>query len=466
MYAAQDLSSVRLPELVKSRTFQWGALAASAFALLILVLFGAVYFEIERYLTSRTDALITRQVQAAAGESLDHIVSEVQELLRNDPLGVQIAGFFSPERKYRNGNLAQLPGEFLADGVVRGFTVERLNGSGIQIQSIRLVGLALPTGIIVMGQHIDETDTVRGFMARALAIGLVFALFLAVAIGALLSVRAQRAVDDVNRSVEAIMQGDLKQRLPTRGGNDSFDKLALIVNAMLNRIEALVQEISNVGNDIAHDLRTPLTRVRLMLERGTRDATTLEHLQGVSDKAIASLDQTLSIITALLRIAEIEAGRRFHGFSMIVVADLVAEVADFYKPIAEDKQISLTMLSSGRAVVHADKDLLFEAIANLADNAIKFTPAGGKVQLDVWEEGHSCRIRVTDTGPGIRENEKEAILHRFYRSDRSRQAGGVGLGLSIVAAILNLHDFSITFTPGAGCVAEIVCPIATVPLDG
>src|ERR1700691_1058512 len=175
----------------------------------------------------------------------------------------------------------------------------------------------------------------------------------------------------------------------------------------------------------------------------------------ITDQAIAGLDQSLAIITALLRIAEIEQSRRLDGFSQVRLAPLVREVGDLYDPIAEDKGVALRVEAADEATVHGDRDLLFEAVANLVDNAVKFTPEGGRVELALLRRGGESVIRVSDTGPGILESEREAVTRRFYRSDKSRRTGGVGLGLSLVAAIVKLHGFRFTISTGPGCTAEI-----------
>ena len=198
-----------------------------------------------------------------------------------------------------------------------------------------------------------------------------------------LSVRAQKHVAEFNALVHRIVAGDLRQRLPTQGLDYPFDELAETANRMLGEIETLVQEMAGVGNEIAHDLRTPLTRVRLALERGRANARTLEELQAVTDRAIGGVDQSLTIITRLLRIAAIEYDSRLSGFDDVALADLISEVGDLYEPIAEDRHIILRVVSGDDATVRGDRDLLLEAVANLVDNAVKFTPAGGRVELAV-----------------------------------------------------------------------------------
>jgi signal transduction histidine kinase len=283
---------------------------------------------------------------------------------------------------------------------------------------------------------------------------------MALIIGMVLSLRALDRLSDVNRRIQRIVAGDLRERLPTRGSDDPFDQLAVGVNRMLGEIEALIHEIAGVGDDIAHDLRTPLTRVRVRLERGREHAATLAELRAVADQAIVGLDQALAIITALLRIAEIEHSRRLEGFSEVALAPLLREVGDLYEPIAEDKHVTLRVAATDAATVHGDRDLLFEAVANLVDNAVKFTPEGGRVELALLRREGDTVIRVSDTGPGISEVEREAVTKRFYRSDKSRRTEGLGLGLSLVAAIVNLHGFRLTIAGCPGCTAEIVCPQA------
>ena len=210
-----------------------------------------------------------------------------------------------------------------------------------------------------------------------------------------------------------------------------------------------------MGDDIAHDLRTPLTRVRVSLERARQKAASLDELRGSVDRAIVGLDQSLAIITALLRISEIEHSRRMDGFRNVALGDLVREVGDLYEPIAEDKKVDFAVRAEAETIVHGDRDLLFEAIANLVDNAVKFTPQGGRVELSLLRQGNEAVVRVRDTGPGIPADESELVTRRFYRSDKSRRDPGLGLGLSLVSAIAKLHGFSLKISSGPGCVAEL-----------
>jgi signal transduction histidine kinase len=198
--------------------------------------------------------------------------------------------------------------------------------------------------------------------------------------------------------------------------------------------------------------------VRAILERGRENAKTVEELQSVIDRAVGGLDQSLAIITALLRIAEIEHARRLAAFGSVDLAEIIRAVGELYAPIAEDRGIQFSTDAGDSAPVRGDRDLLFEAIANLVENAIKFTPTAGRVAITVTPRAHQYVVRITDTGPGIGEAEREAVTKRFYRSDKSRRTQGVGLGLSLVAAILKLHGFAWTIGGSSGCMVEITCP--------
>jgi signal transduction histidine kinase len=199
--------------------------------------------------------------------------------------------------------------------------------------------------VLVIGRNVDEVGEIGYVVGQAFALGLIPAVLLCLAVGVALSVRAHRRIVDVNERVQRIVAGNLRERLPHRKTNDPFFKLAMIVNGMLNEMETLIHSLASVGNDIAHDLRTPLTRARLTLERGRTNARTLEQLQMVADKTIDGIDQSLSIVTAILRLAEIEKSQRSAGFGKIALADLVREVGDMYEPIAEDKGIALLIHS-------------------------------------------------------------------------------------------------------------------------
>jgi signal transduction histidine kinase len=334
-----------------------------------------------------------------------------------------------------------------------------MDESGSERQAVRLIARRLPSGdVLAIGRNIDEVAEIAHVVGGAFALGVFPAVLLCLAVGLVLSARARLRIVEVNERVQRIVAGNLRERLPHRNTDDPFSRLAMIVNGMLDEMETLIQSLAGVGSDIAHDLRTPLTRARLILERGRSNARTLEQLQEAADRTTEALDQSLSIIAAILRLTEIEKSQRSVGFGKVALAELIREVADMYEPIAEDKRIALLVHSPHELNVHGDRDLLIEAVANLVDNAIKYTPAGGQVEIGLIPGNRETIVRVRDTGSGISEHERHAVLRRFYRSDKVRHTSGLGLGLNLVAAIVKLHDFRFTIRAGSGCVVEIGCP--------
>jgi signal transduction histidine kinase len=456
MFAAWDSYSV-LPDFIRTTTFRSTAAVAGMFAAYIAVLFTIVYWRTDRYLITRSDEVITMRAIEFASAAPQHRLDAIADFLRQDPRMVQYAGLFAPDGQPLAGNLASLPPDLKVDGPAQESVFP--TGTSGDKQIVRAIARQLPNGnVVVVGRNIDEAAEIADIVGATLGMGLIPALCLSIAAGIFLSMRAQKRVAEVNKKVQRIVAGDLRERLPARGGNDPFDKLALIVNGMLTNIETLIHEIAGVGDDIAHDLRTPLTRVRVRLERGRARSATLEELKTVVDQAISGLDQSLAIITALLRIAEIEHVRRREGFGQVPLVPLLHEVGELYEPIAEDKHVTLRLDAVDDAVVRGDRDLLFEAVANLVDNAVRFTPAGGRVELSLLHREGEAAIQVKDTGPGISESDSKAVTKRFYRSDKSRSDGGLGLGLSLVAAIVKLHSFRLTVSPGKECTVEIACP--------
>jgi signal transduction histidine kinase len=446
-------------QFIRSKTFHWTAALAVLFAIFVTVLFAFIYFSIDNYLIARSDRMITTQAGFFAGLPRQRMISALDDHLEQDSRGVQFSGVFDAKRNRLAGNVAALPDGVEIGASARSMSLVRLDNKEAGATSVRTVARRLDNGdILVIGRNVDETAEVFKVVGAALALGLLPAFCLWLLAGAWLSARARRRVEEVNLRVQRIIAGDLHERLPHRNVDEPFSRLAAIVNGMLDELETTINALAGVGNDIAHDLRTPLTRARLMLERGRTNATNLEQLQEVVDKAIAGIDQSLSIVTALLRLAEIENSRRSSAFGDVVLSDMLREVCDMYEPIAEDKQIALSVDISDKLSVRGDRDLLLEAVANLVDNAIKFTPRGGRIELALLRAGGASVLRVTDTGPGISDQEQEAVLRRFYRSDKIRNTPGIGLGLNLVSAIVKLHRFRLIIHPGPGGRVEIVCP--------
>jgi signal transduction histidine kinase len=445
--------------IIRSNTFRWALAVAGVFAVFVIVLFGFIYWQADQYLIARSDKMIGSQLNFIAGLPGERRLEAINDHLKQDSRGAQYAGLFSADGRKIAGNLERFPPDLQMNDSVQGISVERTLPAGKETHVIRAIARRMPNGdALVIGREVDETREISHVVAQALALGLLPALCLCLLAGAWLSMRAQKRVEEVNQRVQRIIGGDLRERLPHRDVDEPFSRLTVIVNGMLDEMEAMIHALAGVGNDIAHDLRTPLTRARLTLERGRTNATTLEQLQMVVDKAIANIDQSLAIITALLRLAEIENSRRSAAFGTLSLHEMLREVCDIYEPIAENKSIDLRVGVQQRLSVRGDRDLLFEAVANLVDNAIKFTPEGGRVDIDLIRGDKETIVRVSDTGPGINDKEREGVLRRFYRSDKIRSTPGVGLGLNLVAAIVKLHGFRLAIHPGPGGRLEVICP--------
>jgi signal transduction histidine kinase len=448
---------VRLPEFTRSTTFRWTLAVSGAFILCILLMFGFILAQAYSYMTTDVDALNNEIANAIASHEPEQRVLGLDQYLRADPHHVKLGGLFAADGRRIAGNIETLP-PMLQGGYLDAqlASLIKMEGGAREQQAVRAVSRALPEGgTLVIARSDYEFTWIAHIVERTLAVGLIPALGLSLAVGVFLSFRAQRRIEEVNSKIQRIVAGELRERLPARGTDDPFDKLAELVNGMLGEIEVLVRRLAGVGDDIAHDLRTPLTRVRVSLERARQKAGSLDELRGSVDQALVGLDQSLAIITALLRISEIEHSRRMDGFRNVSLGELVREVGDLYEPIAEDKKVDFAVRAEGDTTVHGDRDLLFEAIANLVDNAVKFTPQGGRVELSLLRNGNEAVVRVCDSGPGIPADESEFVTRRFYRSDKSRRDPGLGLGLSLVSAIAKLHGFSLKISPGPGCVAEL-----------
>jgi signal transduction histidine kinase len=450
---------MRQPQFLRSNTFHWAFLVAAVFAIFVIVLFGFIYWKTDDYLTARSDSVITAQINEITNLSPERRIEAINERLRANVRGVQVAAIFGVDGRRMTGNIESLPPRLEIDAPAQSADVVRIDRGGREYQVVRAIARRMKNGdVLVIGRNIDEANEIAVVVGQALALGLLPGFCLCLLAGAWLSVRAQRRVEEVNQRVQRIIAGDLRERLPHRSTDEPFSRLAVIVNGMLDEMETMIHALAGVGNDIAHDLRTPLTRARLTLERGRTNATTLEQLQAVADKAIAGIDQSLTIITALLRLAEIENSRRSAAFGAVALHEMLREVCDIYEPIAENKNVALHAAVTHHLTVRGDRDLLIEAVANLVDNAIKFTPEGGRVDIELLRGDGETVVRVADTGCGISEQERDAVLRRFYRSDKIRNTPGVGLGLNLVAAIVKLHGFRLTIFSGPGCRVEIGCP--------
>jgi signal transduction histidine kinase len=463
--------SVTLARFLYTGTFRLSVIFSGACVLSGVVLFGAIYWQTKAFEMRRIAAFVVSEATAVSQGSPKEISWMVQTQFAQEYHdkyhNMTFAALFAPDGRLITGNIGHIPANLPQDG--RAHDVDLVEpGRRVARRPIVAVARALPDGdLLVLGRGVGVLTTLEDIVAVALLLGAIPVIGPSLAAGLWLSRQAQRRVKAFNQSIERIKQGHVHERLPVQGVADDFDRLADSVNRMLAEIERLLAEVQGVGDNIAHDLRTPLARVRTMLERGRDKARTMADLTKIADRAIAGLDQAQSIITALLRIGEIEGGQRRAAFSNVDLNEIATAAGDLYGPMAEEKQIQFLLQADATLQAYGDRDLLIEVIANLLDNAIKFAPPGGDVQLLVGDSVRGPVISVIDNGPGIPSEERTAVMKRFYRVDKSRHVGGGGLGLSIVLAIVKLHDFDIIVadaSPGEvqlGCRFEIRC----YPLD-
>jgi len=273
-----------------------------------------------------------------------------------------------------------------------------------------------------------------------------------------LSVAPLRRLRDLQRACRVIAAGNLDARMPIFGRGDELDLFAGTVNIMVDEVGRVIAQVKSVTDAIAHDLSTPMTRVRNQLYRIRQQAGLDPDVARRIDAATEDLDIVLERFAALLRISELEVTDRRAGFGEVVLDRLIANVCELYEPLAEERGIALTGHGGAGGVIHGDEQLLFEAVSNLLDNALKYTPPGGRVSVDLMQHDHAMWIEVRDDGPGIPVDQRKAAFRRFQRGSDTEGIPGSGLGLSVVAAIVHLHQFSIELEDARpGLVVRIIC---------
>lgn len=315
-------------------------------------------------------------------------------------------------------------------------------------------------GMLIVGRDLSEEEAVRDVIWRALLAGVCVSLMLTVG-GAMLFRRSiEGRLGDIRRTAAQIEAGDLSPRIPVIG-NDEFALLNRDINRMLDRIELLMDGIRHVSNAIAHDLRTPLSRIRGRLDDALRHDMTVPRLSGAAHDAIDDIDDLIRLFERLLQIAEAESGMRARLFERLDLGRVVADIGEMYEATAEDSGIALTVDAPDALFVDGDRNLLASAVASLLDNAIKYAGPGAAIRVRAGLHHGLASIAVHDNGPGIPECERGNVTQRFYRLDKSRHMPGNGLGLSIVGATATSHGGALVLEDAApGLIARIVLPLA------
>jgi signal transduction histidine kinase len=444
--------------LVHTSSFRLTALYAGLFMICALVLYGVTYWFATDY-AARDEINEIAEEFAAIQDDLD-LVGETQlPLIIQNHLRERrdVRAVYLLEDKEGNkiaGNMDAMP-------PVLGPTMLRLPMDG-SMRDVRAEGYTLSNGdYVLVGQDTSVLREMKLVIARAFGVGLLITLALAVIGSAAISTATLKRVEAVSKTARAIIGGDLSQRVPLRGVTDEFDDLAGSVNAMLDRIEDLMRSMRQVSTDIAHDLRTPLTRLRQKLEilgrRGNSDDLLHRELSG----CLAQLDSILETFGALLRIAQIEAGSNTTPKTPIDITQLLGGIVDDFVPAAEDHGHRLSAKLEKDLRVNGDRELITQMIVNLVDNAIRHSPTGADISVQARADGASVELAVTDTGPGIPPEERENVLRPFHRLEASRTTEGSGLGLSLVAAIAKRHEAVLNLADNApGLRVSVVLPLA------
>ena len=374
----------------------------------------------------------------------NELADAIRTRLENSRMHTNYYGLFAPDGRQVAGDVMVFPSQLAANrqGVTLAHTLSITGNQPVPM--VRAMAERRKNGdILLVSRDVSHIFRIRKAIIDAFAMGGMFCLAAGIAVGLAMSMRQMRRVKAIRRATLRISQGDLNQRLPT-GGHDEIDMLSHLVNRMLDEVERLIAEVKGACDSIAHDLRTPLAHVIVLLGNMVQRAELVNDrpMLDLIARARSDTDRLLERFRAILRISEIGALKRREGFADIQLDALVREVGELYEPLAESRSIQFIMHVEPIPAIHGDHSLLFEALSNLVDNAIKFTPEGGTVKMELRKTSAGPQVSIADTGPGIPAAEREVVLQRFYRSERTKHLPGSGIGLSIVSAVLRVHDFT------------------------
>jgi signal transduction histidine kinase len=442
---------VRLNRILRTTTFRLALVYMALFGGSALVLLGFLYWATAGYMARQTDETIGAEIAGLAEQyrqgGLDGLSAAIAGRMSRNPRGNSIYLLADPKYQRIVGNLDRWPPSALdsrSDVTQEGwidFTIYEEDSPRGDSYRAHARHFLLPGGFhLLVGRDVQERERLQALIIEALAWGLAITAALAFAGGALMSRSTIARIDAVNRTSREIMKGDLTRRVPTAGTGDEFDQLAENLNSMLDRIETLMSGIRQVSDNIAHDLRSPLTRMRSRLEVARMGELDPTRARALIEETIAEADTLLSTFNALLRIAEIEAGRSRAGFGDVDLSEVVRDAVELYEPLAQERRQALTMEVDAGLSITGDRHLLSQAVANLIDNAIKYTPDDREIAVTLIATPRGAALRVADGGPGIPAEFRDKVLQRFFRLEASRSTPGSGLGLSLVAAVAHLHD--------------------------
>ncbi|MHC1713686.1 MAG: sensor histidine kinase [Solidesulfovibrio sp.] len=430
-------------KLLRSSTLRLSILHMAAFGLSVLVLLWFIYTSTAGFMERQTDETINAEIQGLSEQysqlGLTGLIRVIKSRVAKDKAGSSV--YLLTDWKFNPlaGNLGDWP-KFKDTGS-GWFDASLEDTENFEPRRVRMRYFLLPGNFhMIVGRDVSERVKVERLIMDALIWGLVITVVLGGAGGLLTSRWMLKRIDVINRASQEIMNGELSRRIPTRGAGDEFDRLAENLNAMLDQISRLMEGVKQVSNNIAHDLRGPLNRIRSGLEMSLTKTNTPEEYRAVLDQTITEIDNLLQTFNALLTIAQAESGARRQDFTDIDLTHLAADVGELYEPLAEEKGLSFHLGLTPGVTVPGNRHLLSQALANLLDNAVKYTPAGGTITLSLTTPPTGPELTVADTGPGVPPEHRELVLERFARLESSRNTPGSGLGLSLVAAAAGLHQ--------------------------
>lgn len=431
------------PSVVGSTTFRLTLIYFGLFGVSAVVLVGFLYWSTAGFMARQTDEAIEAEIRGLAEQySQFGTIGLVRALNRRTSEARASRGLYlltDANLRPLAGNLSAWPREEpQPDGWIT-FKLEYADQRGaVDFGRARIFELTGGLRLLV-GRDIRERLEIDARFRESIGWGIALALVLSIAGGVLISRPMLRRIDAINQTSREIMAGALDRRIPARGTDDEFDRLAANLNEMLDRIAQLVASVREVSDNIAHDLRSPLARLRSRLELTLADQGDEEAYRRAIVRTIEEADALLKTFNSLLRIARLEAGVETGQIGDFAIDGLIEDVVELYAPLAEERAVVLAAETGQAERIRADRDLLFQAVANLLDNAIKFSPERGTVAIAARGLDGRVAITVSDGGPGIPDALKDRVVERFYRVEASRNAPGAGLGLSLVAAVVERH---------------------------
>jgi signal transduction histidine kinase len=431
-------------------------LAASAAALAIF-LWWATAGQLDRQTEDAINADAQGLSQRWVEGGLPALIVTIEDRLAGNIDDDAIYLLVDPMMNRVAGNLTRWPSVLSDSGGWHDLLVNRAGMNSLAL----LRRYDLPNGFhLLIGRDVPVRAKIRALLTDALLWAALIVCAMATAGALLVRSLFRHALANVSATASAIAAGDFAQRVKLSGRGDEFDQLAETINDMLERIARLMDGVRQVSNAIAHDLRSPITRARTRLEDAALHAQTPEELRAAIERATTDLDGIVAVFQALLRIAEIEAGSRRSAFARFDLAPLLADVAELYGAVAEDRRITITVEAPDHLPAYGDRELVQQAIANLVDNAVKFSPPGGTVWLRAMATAAGVEIVVADQGPGIPASDLTRATERFFRGEAARSTPGAGLGLALVQAVAQLHQSSLRLDDAApGLRATITLPL-------